>query len=65
MEINGISLEMKDISAVADFRQELIKGGGKLQVPCLFIDGKVLYESDDIIQWLEKHYDSRKNKIND
>ena len=33
----------------------LIEHGGKEQVPCLFIDGKPLYESLDIIAWLEEH----------
>lgn len=33
-------------------RQELIRVGGKEQVPCLFIDGDPMYESDDIIEWL-------------
>ena len=32
---------------------ELIERGGKRQVPCLFIDGKALYESSDINAWLE------------
>lgn len=36
-------------------RQRLIRDGGKEQVPCLFIDGKPLYESLDIIQWLQEH----------
>ncbi|MBS0620483.1 MAG: glutaredoxin [Verrucomicrobia bacterium] len=31
--------------------------GGKMQVPCLFIDGKPLYESDEIITWLSNHLD--------
>ena len=30
----------------------LIEDGGKEQVPCLFIDGKPMYESLDIIDWL-------------
>lgn len=29
--------------------------GGKRQVPCLFIDGKPLYESSDIIAWFEQN----------
>lgn len=33
-------------------RMELISVGGKQQVPCLFIDGKSMYESDDIVAWL-------------
>ena len=33
-------------------RMELISVGGKQQGPCLFIDGKPMYESDDIVAWL-------------
>ena len=36
-------------------KEELRKIGGKTQVPCLVIDQKALYESDDIIQWLKDH----------
>ena len=36
-------------------RQTLIRVGGKEQVPCLFIDGKPMYESQDIIDWLLAH----------
>ena len=53
MEENNISLEKKDISGNPELSQELMSLGGKTQVPCLSIDGKALYESDDIIQWLK------------
>ena len=33
----------------------LVREGGLDQVPCLFIDGKPLYESLDIIDWLKKN----------
>ena len=36
-------------------REELIRVGGKQQVPCLFIDGKPMYESGDIVMWLQGH----------
>lgn len=36
-------------------QSELLKIGGKKQVPCLVIDGKALYESDAIISWLKEH----------
>ena len=36
-------------------RNELISIGGKGQVPCLVINGKALYESDAIIDWLKNH----------
>jgi glutaredoxin 3 len=53
----NIKVPMKDIHENMDFRDELIKIGGKKQVPCLVIDGKALYESTDIIEWFKKNYD--------
>ena len=35
--------------------EELTEIGGKLQVPCLLIDGEPMYESMDIIEWLQAH----------
>lgn len=37
--------------------QNLLAVGKKNQVPCLFIDGKALYESDDIIAYLAQSID--------
>ncbi len=48
-------IELHDIHESGEDRQRLIKDGGKEQVPCLFIDGKPLYESDDIIKWLNEN----------
>ncbi len=48
-------IEMHDVMKNEDDFKRLMKIGGKDQVPCLFIDGKPLYESLDIIDWLEKH----------
>lgn len=36
-------------------RDHLVKVGGKKQVPCLFIDEKPLYESNDIISYLKEN----------
>lgn len=44
-----------DIHQSEEHRQRLIRVGGKELVPCLFIDGEPLYESADIIAWLEAH----------
>ena len=55
IEENNISVELKDVSGGAEAQQELMTLGGKTQVPCLSIDGKALYESNDIIQWLSKN----------
>jgi glutaredoxin 3 len=53
----GISVPMKDTRENPANRDELIKIGGKPQVPCLVINGKALYESLDIIDWFKKNYD--------
>ena len=37
-------------------KEELIRIGGKKQVPCLLIDGAPLYESLDIIEWFKAHF---------
>lgn len=34
-------------------QSELRKATGRTQVPCLFIDGEPLFESLDIMEWLE------------
>lgn len=48
-------IELKNISTSAEDRQTLMEVGGKTQVPCLFVDGKPMYESADIIAWLKEH----------
>lgn len=37
----------------ASAAEELMRIGGKQQVPCLVVDGRALYESDDIIAYLQ------------
>ena len=53
LEQSGKTIDMKEVKTDSD-RQKLIEIGGKSQVPCLVIDGKPLYESDAIIDWLKK-----------
>ena len=53
---NGIIIPLIDIHQNRVYIDELIKIGGKKQVPCLMINGKALYESDDIINWLKKNW---------
>ena len=64
MNQNKISLPLKNTEN-ENLRGELIKLGGKPQVPCLSIDGKALYESDDIVEWLNKNRvrSKKKNKF--
>ena len=55
MEQHGITIPIVDITASAENRQELLEIGGKTQVPCLVIDGKAIYESDNILQWMKEN----------
>lgn len=53
MSEHGILIDMQATTEPAN-RDFLIKHGGKNQVPCLFIDGLAMYESDDIIAYLKE-----------
>ena len=55
MEEHGIELPVRSISNDPEARHTLETVGGKVQCPCLFIDGKPLYESSDIIDYLAKN----------
>ncbi len=52
-KIEGI--ELRDINKDVENEKELVKLGGKRQVPALKIDGKIMYESDDIIKYLSEN----------
>lgn len=52
LEENDIKIDIVNINEDRDAMMELIQKGGKRQVPCLFHDGKYLYESNDIIDFL-------------
>ncbi len=58
MKKNHIEFQLKDTQNEKN-NEELIKAGGKKQVPCLFINEAPLYESSDIITWLSQN----KNKF--
>ena len=53
----GMEIPMRDIQIEPGARDELVSIGGKGQVPCLVIDGRPLYESADIVRWLEENLD--------
>ena len=55
----GAQVEIRDAVGNAQYRAELLQGGGKTQVPCLRIEdatGHVrwMYESADICRYLEE-----------
>ena len=49
------AVKLKDVYADPENKEELRTFGGKMQVPCLLIDGKPLYDDDAIIEWLSKN----------
>jgi glutaredoxin len=55
IEKNGIAIELKCTSEPEN-QEKLLQVGKKNQVPCLFIDGSPLYESDDIIAYLKQKF---------
>ena len=57
MKDHNIELLLHDIEADEAARNRLIEVGGKRQVPCLFVDGAAMYESNDIIAYLSKTFD--------
>ncbi|MBC7190098.1 glutathione S-transferase N-terminal domain-containing protein [Candidatus Aerophobetes bacterium] len=67
-EKNKIPIHQKDIYKDKENLQELLKTGGKRQVPFLVDTEKnvFMYESSDIIRYLEKNYVKRgwKNEKN-
>ncbi len=59
MKREGLAIELRNINKKNNFREELIREGGKRSVPCLRIeepDGKIqwLYESNDIVAYLQQ-----------
>ncbi|MDR1014920.1 MAG: glutathione S-transferase N-terminal domain-containing protein [Coriobacteriales bacterium] len=55
MEKSGIVLDLKSTTEPENLKV-LLEVGKKNQVPCLFVDGKPLYESDDIISYLTQNF---------
>lgn len=53
MEENNIQIDTVNINEDRDAMTDLIKNGGKRQVPCLLHDGEYMYESNDIIEFLK------------
>lgn len=49
------NIELKNIRKDKSAKETLLEIGGKSQVPCLVIDDKPLYESNDIINWLQNN----------
>ena len=53
-ELN-LDIPIRNTRTHSAFRQDLIQRTGRSQVPCLFIEGKALFESLDIVAYLHQH----------
>lgn len=49
-------ITLKNILQSQEAADTLVRVGGKRQVPCLFVDGAPMYESDDIVAWLAREF---------
>ena len=51
----NLPVELRDAKKTPRFAEELVVGGGRLQVPCLRVldEDRWIYESSDIIAYLE------------
>ena len=57
----SLNIETRDAQHNPIYREELLQGGGEIKVPCLKIMDKNgneswLYESDDIVQYLQDRF---------
>ena len=58
---HALTIETRDVKRSETAREELLAGGGDLQVPCLRVQGEQgqvqwMYESRDIIGYLERRF---------
>lgn len=54
----NIKVEYFDISSDQNALQKLVQDTGRQTVPCLYIDGRPMHESRDIMNWLENNVDN-------
>ncbi len=55
---NNIKVNYKDIHEGTVNMQKLLQITGRRTVPCMFINGDPMFESLDIMNWLEKNLDN-------
>ncbi|PIP96777.1 MAG: glutaredoxin [Bdellovibrio sp. CG12_big_fil_rev_8_21_14_0_65_39_13] len=60
-ELN-LQVELKDILANREDLNRLVRDTGRRTVPCLYIDGKPMFESRDIVKWLRDNKQNLKTK---
>ena len=55
---HNVKVTYCDITAEQAHLDKLVADTGRRTVPCLYIDGKPMHESSDIIQWIQSNIDS-------
>ena len=64
MKRHALNIETRDAKRNEQFKEELVNGGGSAKVPCLRISNgnevQWMYESSDIIAYLEERFASEK-----
>jgi len=51
----NLDVELRDITAEQVHLDQLLADTGRRTVPCLYIDGKPMHESGDIVRWLKQN----------
>lgn len=55
LEALGVAVAREDVRTDPAARLFLQQATGRTMVPCLFVDGEPLFESLDIVAWLEAY----------
>lgn len=55
----GVQVEYRDVRDDPAWRADLRERTGRSQVPCLLVDGEPMFESRDIVAWLEERFGRR------
>lgn len=50
-----VEVELHDVRRDREAARRLYEVTGSTQVPCLFVDGQPLFESEDIVRWLQAY----------
>ena len=58
IEKHKIKVNWLDIHKDGTHAKKLLTVTGRTTVPCMFIDGKPMFESLDIMKWLENNLDN-------
>lgn len=58
----NLDVELRDIFTEKKHLDKLVSDTGKRTVPCLYIDGKPMFESSDIMDWLGENAPNLKKK---